>query len=576
MYKKCSENEVDLVNKEAAKIVDNLDIADRVDAMGQDTPVLTAKDHKPAFETRPQFRLINRSKTNVGSISKKILDNINSELRSKTSLNQWKSTKSVLEWFKELPNKRDLKFIKLDIESFFPSITEKVLKDAIQWARNYISITPDDEEIIFHCRKTFLFNEECVWVKSNNAKFDVTQGSLDSAEVCELVGLYILHLISSLIPPKQYGIYRDDFLGAVRLTGRQVEQLNKKLHELFNNIGFKITIESNIQIVSFLDVKLNLVDGSFKPYRKNEEVLPVYIHVDSNHPPNTKKDLPKMISKRVSDLSSSKEVFDSEKNVYDQALNNAGYKDKLQYFDPNIPRRRQRKPRDILWYNPPWNDQVSTNIGKKFLELIDKHFGPASGSPLTYHLNRQKVKISYSCMPNLYSNISSMNQNIINPEKNLKLKGCNCTGGVDSCPMNGHCLTDQVVYQGDLKFKEVNPFTHREEEIHKIYIGSTATSFKTRYGNHKQTFIKIDQENKTTLSGEIWRLKRIRPDYDFDLKFSVSVLAKAYNRESKMCQLCLSEKTKILYRDKSKTINRRSELHAKCFHFEKHKLDRWI
>ena len=165
----------------------------------------------------------------------------------------------------------------------------------------------------------------------------MTQGSLDSAEVCELVGLYILHLISSLIPTKQYGIYRDDFLGAVRLTGRQVEQLNKKLHELFNNIGFKITIESNIQIVSFLDVKLNLVDGSFKPYRKNEEVLPVYIHVDSNHPPNTKKDLPKMISKRVSDLSSSKEVFYSEKNVYDQALNNAGYKDKLQYFDPKFP-----------------------------------------------------------------------------------------------------------------------------------------------------------------------------------------------------------------------------------------------
>ena len=125
--------------------------------------------------------------------------------------------------------------------------------------------------------------------------------------------------------------------------------------------------------------------------------------------------------------------------------------------------------------------------------------------------------------------------------------------------MNGHCLTDQVVYQGDLKFKEVNPFTHREEEIHKIYVGRTATSFKTRYGNHKQTFKKMDQETKTKLSGEILRLKRIRPDYDFDLKFSVLVLPKAYNRETKMCQLCLSEKTKILYRD-----------------FEKHKLDRWL
>ena len=126
--------------------------------MGQDTPFLTAKDHKQNFETRPQFRLINRSKTNVGIISKQILDKINSKLREKTGLNQWKSTKAVLCWFKDLPSKQDLKFIKLDIESFFPSITEKVLKDAIKWARSYTQISNNDEEIILHCRKTFLFN----------------------------------------------------------------------------------------------------------------------------------------------------------------------------------------------------------------------------------------------------------------------------------------------------------------------------------------------------------------------------------------------------------------------------------
>ena len=86
----------------------------------------------------------------------------------------------------------------------------------------------------------------------------------------------------------------------------------------------------------------------------------------------------------------------------------------------------------------------------------------------------------------------------------------------------------------------------------------------------------IIQETATTLSAEIWRLKKINPNYEYDLKFSIAMLAKAYNKEAKVCQLCLSEKTKILYRDKSKTMNRRSELHGKCFHYEKHRLDRWI
>ena len=112
--------------------------------------------------------------------------------------------------------------------------------------------------------------------------------------------------------------------------------------------------------------------------------------------------------------------------------------------------------------------------------------------------------------------------------------------------------------------------------MHKTYIESTATSFKQRYGTHKYSFDHVEKETATALSGEIWRLKRIDPDYDYDLRFSVLMLAKAYNRETKFCQLCLSERTKILYRDKAKNMNRRSELHSKCFHYEKHRLDRWI
>ena len=39
----------------------------------------------------------------------------------------------------------------------------------------------------------------------------------------------------------------------------------------------------------------------------------------------------KMIGKRISDLSSSKEIFDSEKSIYQEALKNAGFKEKIEY-----------------------------------------------------------------------------------------------------------------------------------------------------------------------------------------------------------------------------------------------------
>ena len=56
-------------------------------------------------------------------------------------------------------------------------------------------ITDEKWELFLHVRKTFLFFKEDVWVKKNNSNFDVPMGSYDSAEVCELVALYLLHLL---------------------------------------------------------------------------------------------------------------------------------------------------------------------------------------------------------------------------------------------------------------------------------------------------------------------------------------------------------------------------------------------
>ena len=29
---------------------------------------------------------------------------------------------------------------------------------------------------------------------------------------------------------------------------------------------------------------------------------------------------------------------------------------------------------NIIWFNPPFSRNVSTNVAKKFLQLLDKHF----------------------------------------------------------------------------------------------------------------------------------------------------------------------------------------------------------
>ena len=71
--------------------------------------------------------------------------------------------------------------------------------------------------------------------------------------------------------------------------------------------------------VNFLDVNLNIATGKIKPFPKPNNSLQ-YIHAESNHPKNITKNLPAMIEKRLSGLSSNKEIFYEEKMPYEEAL----------------------------------------------------------------------------------------------------------------------------------------------------------------------------------------------------------------------------------------------------------------
>ena len=95
---------------------------------------------------------------------------------------------------------------------FYPSITKELLTKSINYAKSTTTIEEEVITIIFHTRKSLLFYKTSVWVKKDNTDFDVAMGSYDGAEVCELVGLYLLNLLTNEFGKHNMGLYRDDSL----------------------------------------------------------------------------------------------------------------------------------------------------------------------------------------------------------------------------------------------------------------------------------------------------------------------------------------------------------------------------
>ena len=91
-YKKVPEKKLSQVNKKAENIMEKYKLSDRIDVYKQQECYVTIKDHKEDFPARIKNRLINPAKSQLGKASKVILDRINQNIRSTTSLKQWKST----------------------------------------------------------------------------------------------------------------------------------------------------------------------------------------------------------------------------------------------------------------------------------------------------------------------------------------------------------------------------------------------------------------------------------------------------------------------------------------------------
>ena len=584
-YKKADPKIIKTINLEAKKIASSMNLEDRIEQIANRKAFITLKDHKENFINDPKCRLINPAKSNIGKISKVILDRINTDIRNKTLLNQWRNTEEVLKWFNNIENKHECKFFKLDIVEFYPSISESLMHTALNFAKEHTPISEEETQIILHSRQSVLFDlNNNPWIKKGNSTFDVTMGSYDGAEVCELVGLLILHKLKNIFTEGSIGLYRDDGLAYLhKVSPSATEKLSKKVCKVLKNLGLKITTEAHLYHTNFLDVTLNLRNGNHSPYNKpNNEII--YINAHSNHPPHIIKQLPSMIENRVSKLCSNKNQFENSRSVYEDALSKAGYKNKskLNYStNQSVNKCRSRK---IIWFNPPFNMNVKTNVGKVFLNLLDKHFN--NNHKFHKICNRNNIKISYSCMPNVESIITNHNKKIMKTNSNQP-EPCNCRNKIN-CPLQSKCQDKCIIYQANVTIKSESnmrhtnmapndqnqttdsPSTTTPHTNSKVYYGSCETNFKTRYNNHIYSFNHRKRASSTTLSKHYWKCKDLGQEPVIKWKRLKSAIP--YQCGGSKCDLCLTEKLTILQANGLNTLNHRSEILNKCRHKNKFKL----
>ena len=166
------------LNSEAKMLAHRLGIVDRVEKYNTKNCFITIKDHKSDFKANPECRLINPAKTQIGRVSKIIVQDISASLRLALNINQWRSTKDCIKWFEEYDKDDRCSFIKYDIREFYLSITKRTLDRAFDLAKEYMVIPLDKVEIIKHCRKTLLYYDDSIWIKKKKGgNFDTPIGA---------------------------------------------------------------------------------------------------------------------------------------------------------------------------------------------------------------------------------------------------------------------------------------------------------------------------------------------------------------------------------------------------------------
>ena len=246
--------------------------------------------------------------------------------------------------------------------------------------------------------------------------------------------------------------------------------------------------------------------------------------------------------------------LNTAKQPYENALLLSGYNYKMQYVKPNVQTPKRKRRRKILWFNPPFSENVKTNVGRIFLNLVKKHFNKDHRYKKIF--NKNNIKVSYSCVENMGQIIKKHNKKILQNKKDDTEQKCNCKNRLE-CPLENNCLAQNIIYQATV--------TANDKEAH--YIGLTERTFKDSFYKHSLSFHNHSYSNNTELSKYFWNQRE--KDVDFSISWKILSHASPYDNISNRCNLCLLEKYFIINYKGKGLLNKRNEMISKCRHENK-------
>ena len=143
-----------------------------------------------------------------------------------------------------------------------------------------------------------------------------------------------------------------------------------------------------------------------------------------------------------------------------------------------------------------------------------------------------------------------------------KERTCDCpkaTREAGTCPLQGHCLDRNIVYQATVTETKSN-----EEKVVETYVGLCSTTWKERKRNHDKSFKHLRHKGETILSTHIWAIKDRGSTYT--ISWRILDRGTPYTPVTKVCMLCTKEKFYIIRRPEFASLNSRQEVGNHCLH----------
>ena len=170
----------------------------------------------------------------------------------------------------------------------------------------------------------------------------------------------------------------------------------------------------------------------------------------------------------------------------------------MSFNNSNTQNTRKNRNKKLIWFNPPYSQNVETNIGKLLIKLVMKHFPKNNKYHNIFNLNT--LKLSY-CRTNVGNIIKQHNSKVLSKAKDNNNRKCKCRSK-PNCLLNGECLSQCLVYKA----------TSTTSSNSFVYYRTSKGEFKSRYNRHTKSFKLRECMNETQLSKHVWNLK----DHGFD------------------------------------------------------------